>query len=335
MRVLLINHPEADFLESLLYLGLCREFGADNVVDLPWKASYHGEVAHYPSLYGSGEGVTGPFAWFPAQTGRAWSGDEVCARIGEFDVVLCSIRDRAFQKMREILSRVGRQAIRHLALFDGQDGDDCAWGLADEFKPSVYFKRELLSRDAPSRVAGVRLLPCPFASPLGEAAQLTKDIPVTNLGGGNFFVGVFTRGGCGFSGARSKQEVNDRLAREFGGQFVGGQEGYDSFLNMTARSKIGVCFGGFGWDTFRQWEVPSFHGTLLMRNRSPQVIPNDFVDGQTCAEFNSLDELVTCIREYLDDDTKRERVALAGNALLREHHTVQARAKYVISEMMK
>lgn len=336
MKVLFINHPEGDMLEAVAYLGLCRLYGADDVVDWPRKASYHGETARYPSVYGPehGEGVTGPFAWFPAQGGRAWSDDEVRDRAREFDVVVASIRDHAVAALSLLVARVGRGALRRLVLLDGQDSDAIRWDLAVRFRPDVYAKRELLAR-LPADV--VRVVPCPFASPLDESAEVAKDIDLADLGAGNFFSGVVARGAATFRGASTKAEVDAALCREFLGRVVVvGHVGYDEFLRATARTRVAACLGGFGWDTFRQWEVPSFRGTLLLRNRSPQIIQYDFVDGESCAEFSwSLAEMVAVARAYLDDDARRERVARAGNALLREHHTCEARARQLVEEALR
>lgn len=342
MKILFVDHPEGDMLAGTLFLGLCRLYGAENVVDWPWKASYHGETARYPSVYGPehGEGVTGPFAWFPAQGGRPWSEEEVRDQIGSFDLIAVSVRDHGILRLRDLIRQVGRRAFRRLVLFDGQDSHVIQRDFTQEFRPDVYAKRELLASaedvaQGKSDAERVRIIPCPFASPLAKLPAVVKDVDFTNLGAGNFFSGVASRNG-GFAGAQNKVQVDEVLRREFAGRIVFTDHvGYEAFLQITAHTRVAVCFGGFGWDTFRHWEIPSFAGTLLLRNRSPQVIPHDFVDGESCAEFSSVDELVSVARAYLDDDARRERVAVAGNALLREHHTAEVRARQLVKEAMR
>src|SRR5271168_2378724 len=97
-RVLFCDHPEDDFLAGVLYLGFCQELGPENVVDFPYKGSYHGEVHRYPSIYGSdsgsrpweswnqGAGCTAPFAWMPSTPGR----------VRAFAEIVQELTDKAF-----------------------------------------------------------------------------------------------------------------------------------------------------------------------------------------------------------------------------------------------
>lgn len=337
MKILFVDHPEGDFLAATLFLGLCREYGTDNVVDWPWKASYHGSTAYYPSVYGPAHGIgeTGPFAWFPAQEGRQWTSKEVRARIREFDLVLMSRRDHGVLHMRELIAAVERQAIQRIAIFDGQDDTSVRWDAADEFGAYAYFKRELFDAQADER-NGCRLLPCPFASPFVQPSAVgLLDYDVSHLGAGNFFPGVVERHKVSF-GAANKAEVDERLRQALAGRrFIGGHVGYEDFLRATARSKIAVCLGGFGWDTFRHWEIPSFEDVLLVRNRSPQIQPYPFIDGETCAEFSTLDEMIAVVQRYLTDDDLRLRVGRAGNAHLWKYHTARARARWLVEEALQ
>lgn len=353
MKVLYIDHPEGDFLSGMVYLGLRQELGKDGIVDWPWKASFHGQVARYKNLYlpenldirwddpslpsdgtgdRAGDGITAPFAWMPAfENGDKWGNEEVVARIREFDVVvLASIRNLNDQALEWLIARVGRQAIKRLVVIDGQDSTLFSEGHhqtyhTDKFTPSVYFKRELLS-DHPRQLGSARVMPCPFAAyraPLPSPeppASVTRDIDVVLLQGGNFHAG--------------KGPYEDAVRRA-SPNAVTGSIPYAAYLPTLARAKIAVVLRGHGWDTVRFWETASCEGTLMACDRQPIVRPYPFEDGAHCAYFSSPEELERVLRRYLGDEPTRARVAAAGYDWLCAHHTAQARARYILEESMR
>jgi hypothetical protein len=348
-KALYIDHPEGDFLSGIVYLGLREELGKDGVVDWPWKASFHGQVARYKNLYlpenlgirwddpslmsdGAdriGDGITAPFAWMPTfENGDRWGNEEVADRIGEFDVViLASIRNLNDQALEWLISRVGRQAIKRLVVIDGQDSTLFSEGHhqtyhTDKFAPSVYFKRELLA-DVPRQLGSARVLPCPFAAyctPLPSPeppASVARDIDVVLLQGGNFHAG---RG------------PYDDAVKRASSNSVTGYVPYGAYLPTLARAKISIVLRGHGWDTVRFWETASCEGTLLACDRQPIVRPHPFVDGEHCVEFSSPTELESRLRELLNDEPRRARIAAAGYDWLHTHHTARARARYILEE---
>jgi Glycosyl transferases group 1 len=158
----------------------------------------------------------------------------------------------------------------------------------------------------------------PFASTVPEYAQVPKDIDVLFLGGNTW---------------SGRQASVDALRREFGDRFVGGVNvhySYEKYLEAINRSKIAISVRGHGLDTLRFWDIPSFE-TLLMADRMPLVRPIDFEHDRSAMFFNDARELVDLCKRALTDDAMRTRIAKAGNAHLRAHHTAQARARQLLA----
>lgn len=343
MKVLYIDHPEADVLSAIVFMGLCQELGAENVVDWPWKHTFHGQVYEGPIPYDppGSRGVAAPFQWMVAQGGRPWSDEEVFARIGEFDlVVLASPRAYSIRDLDRLIARVGRQSLKRLAHVDGEDYTAVRWDLVERFRPSAYFKLSLTEHPVDAYAAFkagasavVRLVPFPLASPL-EIQPVEKDIDVVFLGGGNWQPRRVEN--VPAVGPPAKPALDVRLAQEFS-SFVGGFRGYDDFIATLNRAKIAVSVGGSGMEPMRTYEILSCPGTLLARERIRVITPYPFVDGVNHAAFDgtSHDDIVRVLRQYLNDEPLRLRVAAEGNVLLKTHYTPRARAQQLLEEAFR
>jgi Glycosyl transferases group 1 len=343
VKVLYIDHPEADVLSAIVFMGLCQELGAENVVDWPWKHTFHGQVYEGPIPYDppGSRGVCAPFQWMTAQGGRPWSDDEVFARICEFDlVVLASPRAYDVADLDRLIARVGRHSLKRLVHVDGEDYTAVRWDLVERFKPSVYFKLSLTEHPVDgyaafkaSASAVVRLVPCPLASSL-EIQPVAKDIDVVFLGGGNWQPRRVEN--VPAVGPPAKPALDERLAREFG-SFAGGYRGYADFITTINRAKIAISVGGSGMEPMRTYEILSCPGTLLARERIQVITPYPFIDGVNHVAFDgtSHDDIVRVLRQYLADEPARSRVAAAGNTLLKTHYTPRARARQILEEAFR
>jgi hypothetical protein len=341
VRVLFIDHVEPDFLAAVTYMGLCQELGAENVVDWPWKHSYHGQTYKGPIPYPPpmDRGSTAPFPWMQPQAARAWQDEEVFARIGEFDlIVLASPRAYNTMALERLIACVGRGALRKLVLVDGEDYTATRWDYVERLRPSVYFKLSMVPKpfevyhDAKARMAGqTRIVPFPLATPLGELPAVDKTIDVVFFGGRNWRSkrqeGVPV-------GPPESEPLKARLAAEFPG-FVGGFLGYDEYLATTNRAKIAVCVGGSGVEPMRTYEILSCPGTLLVRERIEVIAPYPLVDGVHYVGFDGPDDLPDVIRRCLADEPMRARVAATGNQLLRDRYTPLARGRQLLEESFR
>ena len=340
MKVLFVDHVEADYLSAITYLGLCQELGSYNVVDWPWKHSYHGQDYVGPIPYDppGSIGRTTPFAWMPAQPGRQWCDDEVFNRIDEFDlVVLASPRAYGVDALAKLISRVGRGALRRLVMVDGEDYTAFRWDMIEQFRPSVYFKLSMSVKPyevyhaAKARMQGlVRLVSFPLANPLGDVEPVDKDIDVVFFGGTNWR--AYRREGEP-TGPVESPALRARLASEFP-NFKGGHLPYSEYTAAVNRAKIAVCVGGSGLEPLRTYEILGCPGTLMVRENIETVTPYPFVDGVNCAAFDGTnhDDAVRVIRKYLDDEPARSRIAAAGNHHLKLHYTPRSRARQLLEE---
>jgi len=319
MRVLFLDHPEGDFLSAEVFWGLHEILGPEGVVDFPYKKSFHGGLDTYPSCYPSGHGdpigTTGPFSWMPNLPGRDWSEEDVVRGLNErkFDlVVLASPRTYNTRDLRRLIGRVGRDRMPKIVLVDGEDYDRWHHDLCDEFKPHVYFKRELFGG---GHCSGVPIEPFPFCSPLPVMPEVAKDIDVLFLAGKTH---------------ANREKYANALRDAFGNRVVSGHFGYADYLNAMNRARVAVSVRGWGQDTLRYWEIPSFENTLLVADKLPLMRPYPFVHGETCLYFEDPKGLVDAVRCALEDEPWRERIARAGNAHLRAHHTTKARAQQLL-----
>ena len=342
MRVLLFAHPEADFLEAVVYMGL-KDILGDDCVEYPHKLSYHGQMAEYPSPYShpvwtpdrSGThpwerpaleapgavGRTAPFAWMPDLPGRAWTGDEVLGALRDraFDLIVVTPRLYNVRDLREFRGQLGEGVLPPVVLMDGEDYQAVRWDLVDDLKPKLYLKRELVERPGDSRV---RVEPFPLASPVPPRDPVDKEIDVLFLGGQTW---------------PGREEACRALRGALGDRFVGGVgtvRSYGEYLDAVARARVVVSMRGYGYDTLRYWEVPSFD-TLMVTDPSPLIRPHPFVDGQHVLQFGDPGHLIHVVVQALQDESRQRQIALAGNAHLREHHTARARAAQLLSEASK
>lgn len=332
MKVLFLDHPEADFLAAMVYLGLCQELGAENVVDYPYKRSYHGEVHRYPSNYvrdpgsnwDNGEGVTAPFAWFQAQPGREWSRDEVLSRMGEFALVVLASPRR--NNVNALLDLASGRSLPPIVFVDGEDYEEVRWDLLRRIWSRVYFKRELVPNPKVVFHADKAIMEGKIPiKPISFAAVAEHPRPE----GMPFEYDVALLGGTNRPGGRAPLE---EAIRRVTPRHVIGNVGFDEYLATLAKSRIAIVPRGHGWDTLRFWETLSVEGPMMVADRMPLQMVSPPADGEQYATFGSPEELEAVLRRYLGDESSRARVAANGFAHFREYHTARARARYLLRE---
>ncbi len=106
----------------------------------------------------------------------------------------------------------------------------------------------------------------------------------------------------------------------------------EQFCWILNRSKIAVSVPGAAWDTLRYWEIP-YHGALLLSQRLPILIPDNFVDGESAVFFDDCADMMRKIRWLLADEDRLASIAAAGKRLSWEKHTAAARARYLLDKM--
>lgn len=327
MRVLFLTHPEADFGEFYFYNGLCEVLGDENVVDVPFKLSYHGQIHHYagyPTGYAQGssqqwglagtggQGCTAPFPYAPARAGREWSHEEVLDTLSKdgFDLVIVSHR---YEGLRHL--DVLRPAIKsgRIVMYDGDDFDDVDfYGSAARHGVRLYLKRELVPAWA-SRPWPFTLRPFPFSSMSSVETRCDKTLDVL----------------CAVGASNPVRAVAQEIVGSLNARVEVGYWGWSRYLELIALSRIAVAPRGHGRDTARRWEIPQFD-TLLLCEKLDLIEDNPLRDGEHCSYYVGPEQLGQKLRWWLAHPDETHSVALAGQAFVREHHTNAARARRMI-----
>lgn len=305
-RILFLCHPESDYGADVLFDGLRRVLGVENVVGYPWKPTLHGECPElafgYPCL----------FNWPDAPLPLGELEQELSD--GRFDVILhCDAHGTLpVEDTRRLLEAAGNTPVFLLDTWD-----EC--GNLQEIIPerdgirhvAGYFKREMVA----GLDYGPNAWPLPFAYPEDRFMEWDDSIERE---------GVFWAGKL-IGGARrlllSWLTPQVPIAGAWGTPYT--QEDY---ANLLQRHAMGLCFFGNGFDTVRYWELPA-HGVMLLAERSPLNIPNNFEDGVHAVYFDHAGDLLEKTRYYLAHPEEAAAIASAGHAHAREYHTETVRAR--------
>lgn len=320
MRILWITHPESDYLASTLYRGMCQVLCVDNVIDYPWKDSYHGQTSYYEQPHGRGPGCTSPCAWQkPSESVRR---TEVEIKNDHFDcVILESTRPYAVHALDAIINS-GWTPLPPVFACCGEDYSETniLLDVGNKFGALALFKRELLN--------GVNIqhvYPCPFASVIPEDWPLYVSLPKTH--DACLVVGNTNPQRQGIVDALNALKGKYNIYA--GSDTQGVRLDQFQFWEVLSRSKISLSTKGWGNDTLRYWEVPSTR-SMLLTQRLDIVIPNPFTDGVNCAEFSTPDEMRQKLEWYLNRPDELQRVSEAGYQHVLAHHTCRRRAEYVL-----
>lgn len=130
-------------------------------------------------------------------------------------------------------------------------------------------------------------------------------------------IGNFLKEYCEKLGLRSFIHVSDKMLDR------------DTYLGILSNSRASVSVKGLGWDCYRYWEIAA-RGTILISDRSPLYIPDDF---NHIFKFSSEKELFN-ILEYIKDAEPENLEIMALKTLhdTATYHTPKKRALYVLDK---
>jgi hypothetical protein len=309
-RVLMVCHPRGDYGTDVLFAGLTRVLGADNVVDFPWKVCLHGglpdEHERYPSLF--------------ELPGEARNLERVCQELrdGFYDAVLYS--DTLLELDQEMLRGLF-QAAQDLPVFVLDMWDQCGDYREDILghigleKVDGLFKREML--------AGVDYAPGTYPLPFAYDEERMAETMPAKVPGSLFWVGQFQYG---------DRRMKLLWLEERHGIDPMRRIPQEDYLGEMRRGALGLSLFGNGFDTVRYWELPA-QGCMLLSERPPILIPHDFVDGETAVFFDDLPDLHAKLAYYRNHPDDVARIAAAGHAHFQKHHTASARAEQLLGRM--
>jgi hypothetical protein len=105
-----------------------------------------------------------------------------------------------------------------------------------------------------------------------------------------------------------------------------------AYNEALSRSIAGLSAKGVGWDTYRYWEVPYF-GAILVSQRLPIVIEDDFKEDQEAIFFSSQGEMRSKLSGLLSDPGRMASLASAGHRASMERHLSSNRARTVLTRL--
>ncbi len=340
MKVLIYSADNGAFPEVELYEGLRHSLGDTNV------------VLHKPKVYGTKGNRTLP-------TGAMADG-EIRERIDEFDCILffyCTFADKDFEyvlnrrtsavKMYvdgvddffvrrvyhnpEVRYYLKRELYKHAPSFPYT----IAWGTRYLYEtahihPQINYKWIFTKWAALSGIAisgrYKKMRPLPMTVIPRDVKSTEKKVydlsfmghinSIDRLAYANAAQRIAVE--LGLKAYISKDYLNPRPAL-----------GRDAYLKVLQSSKAGLSTRGIGYDTYRYWEIPCY-GTALLSQRTPQVIPNNFVDGDSAMYFSGKEELNQKVKRYIAKSDEWREIARNGQRQFFRYHTPEKRAEYIL-----
>ena len=124
----------------------------------------------------------------------------------------------------------------------------------------------------------------------------------------------------------------DRLFKEFP-NFYYGQALFEDAAQKYCESKIVFNIAMKEDANMRLFETMAT-GSFLLTDRIP-TIEELFTDGKHLVLYDSLDDMVDKARYYLEHDSEREKIALAGYEEVIKNHTIDKRVDVMMEEIKK
>lgn len=311
MKILFCTYTFSDYGLDTIYDGLCKVYGAENVLEYPNKPSLHGERRN-------------SYLWYPHffnyQITKTDKEKIDMLRNNKFDIILVGCRrNHDFRTTREKKGNSTQQEMFNilketntpLFLIDQSDSDKCNIELIDELKAKLYFKREYYK----DRKYDKRIVPFNFSY---------SDIPIDTKKTNSIF----------WAGKRYKHKLYNREPYIRACEETIGKKFYNAYKQSKyseemANSRIGLNLKGVGNDTVRYYEIPA-HKALLFSQKLDIVIENDFKDGETAIFFRNIDEMKEKLKYCLKNKDYVDRIRNAGYEHFKKYHTSKVRAKQLI-----
>jgi hypothetical protein len=320
MKILLCIYHELDCGLDNLYDGLCRAVGYENVYEYPTKPSLHGKFVK-------------KYSWYPLFFDYPVVADDDTKinmlKKGEFDLILYS--NRQYQLIRtgykaDIVDKFNRaldvikENLMPICVLDMNDGSAIDYDLIDFFNPLIYFKRDYLKDSQYDS----RIVPLNFCYSEKYVPSFNDDRIHTLL-----WVGRLHCGRTKYINAC--KSVSDNLEIVIAGraEAVYNQKKYSEEL---LRFTMSLNLVSYGYDNLRYYEIPA-HRTLLVSQKLPIVIENDYKDMENAVFFDSMDELKSKLKYCLDNRGFVNKARLVGYEHFLKYHTTKARALQLLDKV--
>lgn len=308
--VAVVSGGSPDYLIDIVADGMVRLLGRENVyVKYYWLKPNIWEDRRYKHLY--------------TVTTKEPNKISLC----ECQILVASVRV-PITYIRKYKSAVGGT----VAVIDGEDVGELKkehLKIAD-----VYFKREYFK----SLKYPVKILNLPRGRRFIPTFYRWYPEKVVNLSFGVIpldyeFEGVSLEktGSVFFAGGLTsdiRRQLKDMIVRS-GFTYFPNILDMDTYIREVRRHWICIAPRGSGWDTYRYWEIPYIGSVLLCQNH-PLKIDDDFVHGESCLRFSTVEEAKLLINQFLHNKEKLLSILKMGHELVMKKHLSIHRAKKVL-----
>ncbi len=339
-KVLMLAHPELDHLQYMIYDGLYKVLGKDNLVVYPYVNHFSGSVDQGYILDDGKRGYTEAPGYVSKHETPLRSFEDLAQNIHSFDIIyLCSGRTYAVQALDQFIAICGRGNLPPIIFSEGEDYQSFITirHIKNKYHPAVCFKREYI-QDEINRNGGDLhpIYPLPFCAVTDNMPpdNENKDIDVFGIFGSTFpireHIVRLLNTSPDLSGYNVYVGINN-----FSNPIPNNKSmlPYQDYLKLMARAKINVVARGWGNDSVRRFEAMCYSG-LVMSDNLPTMTPEPFVDKQHIVYYNNdLSGLIEQIKHYLNNNEDRKRIGKAGREHCMVHHTTQARVQQFLSRI--
>lgn len=334
-RTLVIDSREGgDFSLDLIWAGLVRRLGPENVIDYPFREKHHRGL---PVLIGDHEKDYGSERSSLGYTSRNLD----CAALDK-DMIMDEIR---------------RGGIGRIFLDERQESIELYHSLRASFFPIpvvVVAGHDRFWNESPQRVMDqLPRLQAMFIDDWQPEYDGKDKIHLINLSinydhlwTGHAGMGLSTEkvyDVCfmGYNSSGDRATFLDHISKKYSGRNncivlekrpneFGRFVRHQAYFENMARSKIciNVKGGSACGRALRYYEIP-YVGSCMLSQTFPARLLHPFKAGEHCFYFDSLDELDANIEYLLSDDEVREFIARKGHEHAMKFHTIDARMSQV------
>ena len=340
MKVLIHSTYYSSFLEKIIYRGLCENIGKKNT------------YVYKPSLFDSGNNLISN-----VPDSNIINSDEIVKKLDNYDLLLFfndSFLDGNFYKI------LNKKTNTIKIFIDGID-DFFIRRIYKHPEIAYYFKRELYDTKIPefqkfewiiryvyelSRTPGTFKKKQKWFSywniPIGMAYkrkfQDVFPMPLTINNPKNNKVIKDKEYYISFIGHLNNPErtqyfnllkiyLKTNNKKNFLSSNITTMAKYEDIIK---KSKVGLSIRGTGFDTWRYWEIPCY-GTALLAQKTPILIPKNFIDGESALFFNDFNELKYKFLKYVVNSDEWMEIARKGQERFLEYHTPKKRVQYLLN----
>ncbi len=339
-RVLMLAHPEMDHLAYMMFDGLYKVLGKDNLSVYPFIRHYQGGIDEGYILDDGKKGYTSPPGYVTHHETPERSFDDLANDIRSFDILyISSARTHAINSLNQFIARCGRNNLPPIIFGEGEDYQslNTIRSIKQKYNQTVSFKRELLQSELEKNSDLQPLYPLPFSTITDNMPpdNPDKDIDIAAFFGNTHPLRENIIRLINTSHLYGKYKIYTALDHCNNGPISNNitLRVYKEYLEIMSRAKINIVARGHGYDTLRRFEASCYSG-LVMSDNIPIITPDPFIDNQHIIYYNSnLSDLINRIEYYLNSPGERLRIGRSGKEHSNKYHTTESRARYFLNKI--